>query len=92
MTNAAKHAFKERPSGTISVVVHRVDGRLQARVSDDGVGLPPDFDPACTATLGMQLVVQLTRQLRGELIHGDSQGTSFTLSFPVMEAHSHESS
>lgn len=92
VTNAAKHAFKERPSGTISVAIHGVDGRLQARVSDDGVGLPPDFDPASTSTLGMQLVVQLTRQLRGELIHGDSQGTSFTLSFPVMEAHSHESS
>ncbi|MBV5325245.1 MAG: sensor histidine kinase, partial [Rhodospirillaceae bacterium] len=66
VTNAAKHAFKERPSGTISVTIHGVDGRLQARVFDDGVGLPPDFDPASTSTLGMQLVVQLTRQLRGE--------------------------
>jgi len=92
VTNAAKHAFKDRPSGTISVAIHGVDGRLEARVLDNGIGLPQDFDPASTSSLGMQLVVQLTRQLRGELIHGDSQGASFTLSFPVMEVHSHESS
>ncbi|MFP5220875.1 MAG: sensor histidine kinase [Acidobacteriota bacterium] len=91
VTNAAKHAFVDRQSGTISVIIHGVDGMLQASVSDDGVGLPPDFDPAATSTLGMQLVVQLTRQLRGELTQGGKQGTSFTLSFPVTEARFHES-
>jgi PAS domain S-box-containing protein len=89
VTNAAKHAFPGNTSGTVSLTIRRVDGTLHATVSDDGVGLPPDFDPSGTTTLGMQLVVQLTRQLRGELTHGTSHGTSFTLSFPVKEAPSH---
>lgn len=86
VTNAAKHAFAGRDPGIITVVIRALDGKLVAVVSDDGVGLPHHFDPADTSTLGMQLVVQLSRQLKGELILGNSQGTSFTLSFPVKEA------
>ena len=44
--------------------------------------------PTCGGTnfLPMQLVVQLTRQLRGALTFGSGQGTVFRLSFPLADA------
>jgi len=86
VTNSVKHAFNDRDSGEINVFVRRVDGSIQADVTDDGVGLPAGFDIEGTNTLGMQLIVQLARQLRGELQVGTGAGTSFTLVFPLKEA------
>ncbi|MBI4806012.1 MAG: PAS domain S-box protein [Desulfovibrio sp.] len=86
VTNSAKHAFNGRGSGKIGVFVKRVDGNIQADVTDDGVGLPAGFDINGTQTLGMQLVVQLARQLRGELQVGTDTGTLFSLVFPLKEA------
>ena len=60
-------------------------GLLRAVISDDGVGLPEGFHPEATKSLGMQLVVQLTRQLRGALTFGSEQGTVFRLSFPLTD-------
>lgn len=86
VTNSLKHAFVGLDSGIITVFVRRVDGALEAGVSDNGVGLPESFDVQDTPTLGMQLVVQLTRQLRGSLSIGKGPGTSFIVTFPVKEA------
>ena len=86
VTNSAKHGFNGRDSGEIHVFVRCVDGSVQASVNDDGIGLPDGFDVNGTLTLGMQLIVQLARQLRGELRIGTGAGASFTLVFPAKEA------
>lgn len=86
VTNAAKHAFGGRDSGIISVAVGTVDGTVSLKVSDNGNGLPAGFDAAATTTLGMQLILQLTKQLRGEVEIGTGNGASFTIAFPVKES------
>ena len=86
VTNAVKHAFGDRGQGNITVSIRRVDAVVEAGVMDNGVGLPEDFDVKDSPTLGLQLVVQLTRQLRGALLIGKESGTSFTVTFPVKEA------
>lgn len=83
LTNAVKHGFVGRGSGVIRVVTTVQGGLLQAVITDDGIGLPEGFHPEATKSLGMQLVVQLTRQLRGALTFGTDQGTVFRLSFPL---------
>ncbi|WP_047959979.1 PAS domain S-box protein [Desulfovibrio sp. TomC] len=84
LTNAVKHGLAGRDAGNIRVNMAFEDAMIQAVVEDDGSGLPEGFHPDAVKTLGMQLVVQLTRQLRGSLTFGSSpQGSFFRLSFPA---------
>lgn len=88
LTNAVKHGFAQRDAGNIRVSMTCEDGLIRAVVEDDGAGLPEGFHPDSVRTLGMQLVVQLIRQLRGALTFGSSpQGTVFRLSFPEQDEH-----
>ena len=61
--NASAHAFGEQ-GGTLTLAVNRIRDRVRLRVSDDGSGLPADFDPA--GSLGLSIVTTL---VEGEL-HG----------------------
>ena len=82
LTNAVKHGLADRDAGSIRVRLERDGGLAHITVEDDGTGLPSGFHPDATRTLGMQLVVQLTRQLRGTLSFGSSgEGAFFRLSF-----------
>ena len=69
VSNALKHAFPDGRSGVLRVdlqpLAHATGWRL--RVSDDGVGLPPDFDLRRTTSLGLKLVTDLAHQLGGKL-------------------------
>ncbi|MFZ5427067.1 MAG: sensor histidine kinase [Thermodesulfobacteriota bacterium] len=86
VTNAVKHAFGGRDCGVITVEAGMVDGVMCLKVSDNGNGLPAGFDAAATPTLGMQLILQLTKQLRGEIEIETGTGASFTMVFPVKES------
>ena len=66
---------------------NRIDAQLDGDslrliYSDNGLGLPPDFEARSTASLGMQLVGVLVRQLGGEMKIDSDQGTRFTIIFP----------
>ena len=69
------------------VEVERVDeGTLRLSVSDDGVGLAPDFDLNRTGSLGLQLATMLTRQIDGEMELKRGHGTRFDIAFPAPSA------
>jgi PAS domain S-box-containing protein len=83
VTNSLKHAFRDRDKGKISLSLHhREDHTFSLIVQDDGVGLPPDFAVRSTASLGMQLVGVLVRQIGGEMKAESDQGSRFTIIFP----------
>jgi len=83
VTNALKHAFKNRSTGIISINLELgADHRFTLIVQDDGEGLPHDFDTRTTSSLGMQLVTVLTRQLGGEMKTTSQNGARFEISFP----------
>ena len=66
--------------GRVTVAVNRIRGRLRMRVSDDGVGLPADFDP--TASLGLSIVSTLVEtELDGTLAfeRGPRGGTTVAI-------------
>ena len=83
LTNSLKYAFRGKSSGTVGISLHlSPDHRFTLMVSDDGVGLPENFDINSTATLGMQLVHVLVRQLGGTVAITSQNGTIFIITFP----------
>jgi two-component sensor histidine kinase len=85
--NAAEHAFRDGEPGTIVLAAERDGADLVVRVRDDGRGLPPEFDPAASTGLGLQIVRTLvTSELHGTLEMGTpangGPGTEAVLSLP----------
>lgn len=69
ITNAFKHAFKDREEGCIFISLRSNGGRkMQLQVRDDGNGLPPGADPISARTLGLRLVRSLSHQLRAQIL------------------------
>ncbi|GAB3220577.1 hypothetical protein GCM10027423_52360 [Spirosoma arcticum] len=82
VTNALKYAFPQDHSGTISLSLQQVENKTyQLTISDDGVGLPADFDSARSGSLGMTLIRGLSQQLDGELTITGSPGVTIRLLF-----------
>jgi two-component sensor histidine kinase len=81
-SNALKHGFPDGRSGSVRIEGHRRDGRIHLAVTDDGVGVPPDFETRRLKSLGLQIVNILTRQLKGTWELERGRGTAFRLSFP----------
>ncbi|QPC92283.1 histidine kinase dimerization/phosphoacceptor domain -containing protein [Mesorhizobium sp. INR15] len=84
VTNALKHAFKEKPDGTtagrIGVKMSQPDGHFNIEVSDDGVGMA---DASGDASFGMRLIKSLARQLRADIEWRDAgPGTRVVISMP----------
>jgi two-component sensor histidine kinase len=87
VTNAAKHAYPEGDGGPIWVRLSRGDGEAaRVSVSDEGAGLPPDFEINGKArlSLGMRLVRALANQAGAQLrFERKAHGTEFVLEIPV---------
>jgi two-component sensor histidine kinase len=79
ITNAFKHAFPGNRSGTINVDVTQTDGVTTIRVSDDGVGLPPDWERLQTRSLGLKLLGVLAEQINARLTYRRERGTTIEL-------------
>jgi len=86
--NAGKHAYSGSQGGLIRLrLVLSNDKAVSISVSDDGVGLPPDFDPALTKRLGTRIAQALAGQLGAELTRQKStKGTHFKLVVPLRGA------
>jgi two-component system, sensor histidine kinase PdtaS len=84
VSNALKHGFPDARVGEITVELSPTnEQRLVLSVRDNGVGLPPGFDSELRATLGLQLVSLLAKQLGGQLTVGreDGAGALFSVVF-----------
>ncbi|MGJ7498430.1 PAS domain S-box protein [Variovorax sp. RT4R15] len=80
ISNSFKHGFPDGRRGTISVQFSGGHGSpIELTVQDDGIGWPPNFDPARAPSMGLQLVYLMTAQLRGSLQVVNQNGICFTL-------------
>jgi two-component sensor histidine kinase len=86
--NAGKHAYPDSPDGVIRLqLVLSDDKAVSISVSDEGVGLPIDFNPALTKRLGTRIVQALAGQLGAELTRQEATaGTHVTLVVPLHAA------
>jgi two-component sensor histidine kinase/ABC-type amino acid transport substrate-binding protein/putative methionine-R-sulfoxide reductase with GAF domain len=81
-SNALKHAFTGRESGAVTVSLREnVQGAVQLRVGDNGMGLPPELNWEKARSLGLRLVQMLARQLHAAVEVASDQGTQFTITF-----------
>jgi two-component sensor histidine kinase len=82
--NALEHGLEA--SGTaLQISVNRSETHCEVRISDDGVGLPKDFDLTQSSNLGLQIVRTLTEnELKGDLsLRSSEKGTIAELNFPL---------
>jgi two-component sensor histidine kinase len=83
--NAMKYAH---PAGVPLIMVvdcePSADGRLVLTISDDGVGLPDDFQPEQHGGMGFRVMRSLAAEIGGELqIQSTQLGLTFRLSLPA---------
>ena len=86
ISNAFKHAFSvdDTRQGLVQVCLNEINAHLRLTVQDDGVGLPADFNPQATRSLGIQVVDMLVDQMEGTvsyLSHAGS-GTEVRVEIP----------
>jgi two-component sensor histidine kinase len=82
ITNSLKYAFPGENKGKLTIKFYKNVNEFFLIVSDDGVGIPEDFDLTESDSLGMRLIDSLIDQLDGELELEGSHGTTFRIKFP----------
>lgn len=85
VTNALKHAFPQKRAGNITIELLKQDENILLAVSDNGIGVPQDFDMNKRTTLGLQLVSLLADQINAQLSIGRENPTRFALTFKLSQ-------
>ncbi len=86
ITNSLKHGFVNRTAGNIAIECRRREGRtIELKVSDDGVGLPPEFCIGKMHSLGLRLVAMMASQIAARVESHSHEGASFTLTFELTD-------
>lgn len=85
ISNSLKHAFMDNEKGRIIVKFVKENEKYIFEVSDDGMGLPENFDIEKNDSLGLRLVISLVDQISGELDYDGYKGTRFTIKFKEEE-------
>jgi len=81
-TNAYKYAFNKQTEGNINLSVEKMaSGEICYKISDNGMGLPENFDLKKANSLGLRLVKLLSRQMKAQLKYNINSGTEFSIIF-----------
>jgi len=84
VTNAVKHAFRDRTVGTVLVSLRQTNGNATLSVTDDGAPLAVNGKSASDG-IGLSLVARLADQLAGAL-NVETKPKRFTVVFPLQHA------
>lgn len=84
VTNAIKYAFGP-DGGLVEVEAGMIDaGITTLRIKDNGIGLPSDFEPGDMASLGMDMMRALAKQLGGALELINHSGVEIIVKFKAV--------
>lgn len=90
ITNSYKYAFTDGFSAdkAISIDFHPIENtsKYNLQITDNGKGLPKDFNMNTLTSYGLQLVQGLVAQLHGKMEIIQNQGTSFQITLETPEA------
>ena len=83
ITNAFKYAFPVAVENKkISIIVRQSEEDfITLVVSDNGIGLPEDFDETRKGSLGLVLMKGLSREIKGDFAIYSDRGTTVTVRF-----------
>jgi len=83
LLNSYKHAFTDNAEkGNINIELSSENDQILLRVSDDGTGLPDEFDISKKESIGLWIVDVMLKKLEGEVIVHRNDGTRFEIRFP----------
>jgi two-component system, sensor histidine kinase PdtaS len=86
VSNVLKHAYPDGRRGEVCVTLSTVEPEeFLLTVEDDGVGLPEGFDWRTGDSLGLKLVMDLTRQIDGHAEVDRDEGTRFRIRFKELQ-------
>jgi two-component sensor histidine kinase len=80
MTNSFKYAFGDRENGSITMALERTKDEYKLHYSDDGPGLPEGMQLASLKSLGMKVMLSLSKQLGGSFRY-DAHTKEFIVAF-----------
>jgi len=88
LQNAVEHGFKEGESGVVRLRLAETADKVVIEVSDDGSGLPAEFDLQRDGSVGLNIVRVLVQDdLKGEVALKSGGGVTATVTFrkPTVE-------
>lgn len=85
MSNSLKYAFPDGRPGEIAILSSvGPDHQISLRVQDNGVGLPDGFDFQHMSSVGLSLVQNLSKQIKGDVVVAPQPvGAAFQITFPA---------
>ncbi len=83
ITNSLKHAFPGDKEGEINIRLFRLNENLiELEISDNGVGIPEEYDIEAGNTLGIQVFKSIAEeQMNGEIQFDTTNGVKFNIRF-----------
>lgn len=82
VTNSINHAFPDNKQGSIFIEFNKENEFYTLKVNDNGPGISKGLDIYSVKSMGMQLVIMLAEQLKGDLDIKNDNGFNFSLKFP----------
>lgn len=83
--NSFKHAFFDRKRGEINISITNEEEMMTIRYSDDGKGLPENFNLDELRSLGFTLISNLVKQLKGSMTINEGVGFNIILTIPYWQ-------
>lgn len=87
VSNALKHAFKDRDRGTIWVSLSDNDKEMNLTVRDDGRGIDPNINLKESESFGYQMIDAFKEKLDAQLIIEAEGGANIQLVLPKSKIH-----
>jgi len=84
LTNSIKYAFKDRENVTVNIALRMDEGRIKLNFSDNGSGLPEDFNCELSPGLGLKLINLLASQMKGEFRIEQGDIPAFEVALPYI--------
>lgn len=84
LCNALRHAFPHTQPGRVRIAIDTPERAIALTISDDGIGVPPEFDWTAASGVGFAIIRSLAAQTGGEAIFGVGEtGTRLQLRLPA---------
>lgn len=81
IVNSIKHAFGNVEDPELNVILSRDGDDYELILKDNGIGFPLDFDLAKPQSLGTEIIIALTDQIKAKIEHSNDNGAQFKISF-----------
>lgn len=77
--NACMHGFKRGEKGYVVIKIFKSEDKLFLKVTDNGIGLPSNFEQKVAKGIGMRIIRASAKQLNATLDYSSNDNTSFEL-------------